>query len=282
MAKFLGMKGHKFFLVMLLMVAVVLGGAGCGTTSSSVSKDRGVYTTLAMEGENLDMPASGYTSYKTFGPGQTPAAVVVGYGFWDGSYNHPQDFNLEVVEAGSGTAILNLSGSVFAGKAAVFKLPIRRSGDYRLKLVMNGSVYDSWDFRVNREGAGSEMTNTVAAPVYAKGNFSVSMVGMPDAFATYDEYLLQALTDEVSKDAVEADREAFAQLPAGQVVVQFDLSETGQVSSPKILENTLNQAVGQVYLRAVQNGAPYKAWPAGVRAAFGSGSRRVKVTFYYE
>jgi hypothetical protein len=40
MAKFFGMKGHKFFLVMLL--AVVLGGAGCGTTSSSVSKDRGV------------------------------------------------------------------------------------------------------------------------------------------------------------------------------------------------------------------------------------------------
>jgi hypothetical protein len=276
------MKGHKFFTVMVLAAAVVLGGAGCGTTSPNVSKDRGVYTTVAMEGQNLDLPATGYTSCKIFGPSQTPAAVVVGYGYWDGSYNHPQDFKLEVVEVASGTVILNLNGNVYAGKATYVNLPIRKSGDYRLRLVVNGSVYDTWDFTVNREGAGGETPTTAAKPEYARGDFSASIVNTPDAFVTYDEYLLQALTDALLKEKRNSSQDAFAQTPAGEVVVQFDLSEAGLVSSAKILENTLNDALGQFYLRALAGGAPYKAWAAAERTAFGSGSRTVQVTFYYE
>jgi hypothetical protein len=260
----------------------VFGGAGCGTTGSNVSKDRGVYTTLAMEGQNLDLPAGGYMSWKTFGPGQTPAAVVVGYGFWDGTYNHPQDFNLEVVEAASGSVIMNLNGSIFAGKASWFNLPIRKGGDYRLKLIINGSVYDTWDFTVNREESAGGTPTTAAPPVYAKGNFSASIVGTPDAFGTYDEYLLQAVLDGVGKEQGNTSRDVFAQMPAGQVTVQFDLSETGGAASPEIVQNTLTEALGQFCGRAVLAGAPYKAWPADVRSAYGGGTRRVKVTFYFE
>jgi hypothetical protein len=34
--------------------------------------------------------------------------------YWDGTYNHPQAFNLEVVEVTSGTAIRNRSGNALA------------------------------------------------------------------------------------------------------------------------------------------------------------------------
>ncbi|MDR3456410.1 MAG: energy transducer TonB [Verrucomicrobiae bacterium] len=271
------MKKRKYFGIALLALAGIWGFTGCGTTGSSVSKDWGVYTTAAMKGQNLDLPASGYTSSKTFGPGQTPAAVVVGYGYWDGAYNHPQEFNLEVVEAGSATVILNLNGSVFAGKAAVLNLPIRKSGSYKLKLVVNGSVYDTWDFTVTREAAA-----TTAPVVYAKGEFSASINGIPEAFTGYDEYLLTALNEAVQKEGEHISRDEFAQMPPGQVVVQFDLGETGQAGSAKILQNTLNETLGQFFLRAVQGGSPYKAWPANVRAAFGAGSRSVTVTFFYE
>ena len=130
------MKGWTFFPVALLAWAGIFGFGGCSTTSPNVTKERGVYTTMAMEGQNLDLPASGYTSCKTFGPGQTPAAVVVGYGYWEGTYNRPQAFNLEVVEVASGTVILSHSGNALADKAEYINLPIRKSGDYQLKLII--------------------------------------------------------------------------------------------------------------------------------------------------
>jgi hypothetical protein len=64
--------------------------------------------------------------------------------------------------------------------------------------------------------------------------------------------------------------------------VQFDLSARGEVTSPQIVENTLSNAIGQFFLRALQNGAPYKAWPAEARAAAGGDTRAMKVTFRYD
>jgi hypothetical protein len=274
------MKRYKIFPVLLMALASMLGFVGCVATNATITKERGVYTTVAVSGQNLDMPGSGYTSCKTFGPGQTPAAVVVGYGYLDGGNNHPQPFTLNIVEAASGTVIHSLNGNAFAYKAAVFDLPIRKSGDYRLNLIINDSVYDTWDFTVNREtSAGTGLTSP---PVYAKGNFSASIEGIPEAFTKYDDYLLQALTDAVNKEYANGNHADFAQLPAGQVVVQFDLNEAGQVSSPKIIENTLNETLGKFYLRALENGSPYKAWPANVRAVFGSNSRSIKVIFFYD
>ncbi len=277
------MKGLNFFPVTLLALAGIFDFAGCDTNSPKVTKDRGVYTTVAMEGQYLDLPASGYTSCKTFGPSQTPAAVVVGYGYWDGTYNRPQAFDLEVVEAASGSVVFNFTGNDFAGKAAVINLPIRKSGDYRLKLIVNNSVYDTWDFTVNREGSATASA-AVQPPIYAKGYFSTSIEGLQttDAFYKYDDSLLQAINDAVQKEHAIANHDIFAQVPPGHVVVQFELSETGQVISPKIVGNTLNEALGRFFLKALQNGSPYKAWPAAARAAIGTSSRSVKVTFFYD
>jgi len=278
------MKGWKFFPVMFLVLAGIFGFTGCGTTSANMTKERGVYTTLAMEGQNLDLPASGYTSCKTFGPGQTPAAAVVGYGYGESNDSHPQAFNLEAVEVASSTVIFNINGNALAGKAAIIDLPIRKSGDYQLKLIINGSVADTWDFTVNREVPADSAAASTQPPAYAKGSFSNSIEAPEntDAFNQYDDSLMQAFNDAVQKEYANANHNDFVQIPPGRVVVQFDLSETGQVSSPKIMENTLNDALGQFFIRALQNGSPYKAWPAAARAAIGTGSRSVKVTFYYD
>lgn len=269
-------------MVPLLALAVVFIFSGCSTSPWNINKDRGVYTIVALSGHNLDMPASGYTSCKTFSPNQTPAAVVVGYGYWDGVNNHPQSFSLNIVEMASGKVIYNFDGQVFAGKAAVYDLPIRKSGAYRLKLIINGSEYDTWDFTVSREAQDNAVTPAAQPAAFAKGNFSASIEGMPDAFNQYDEYLLQAINDGTLKEYLNINHDDFAQLTAGHVVVQFDLSETGQASSPRIIENTLNDTLGKFYLRVLQAGSPYKAWPANVRATFGSSSRSVKITFYLD
>jgi len=48
------------------------------------------------------------------------------------------------------------------------------------------------------------------------------------------------------------------------------------------MENTLSVGIGRFFVRALQNNAPYSAWPAAIRAAVGSSTRTVSATFYYD
>jgi TonB family protein len=278
------MKTSRLFPAVLLGIASLFCLAGCAAPSQRVVKDRGVYTTLAMEGHNLDLPGSGYTSCKAFGPGQTPTAVIVGYGHREGGVNQLQPFQLEVVEAASGTVIVNENGNASAGKVAMLDLPIRKSGNYKLKLIIDNSVYDTWDFTVNREAADGDTAGAANLPVYAQGIFGISIESpaTEDAFSHYDDSLNRVMLNAVTEESMKSNKDIFAQVPPGKVVVQFDLNETGSIASLKIISNTLNEALGQFFLRALRNAAPYPAWPADVRAAFGSGTRAMEVTFRYD
>jgi hypothetical protein len=227
-------------------------------------------------GNHLDLPGSEYTSYQTFGPGQTPEAVVVGYGYWDGTYNHPQQYNLQLIEVATGRMIFETSGYEYAGKAAVVDLPIRKDGYYQLKLLVNNKVYDTWDFAVDRGTPGSAFSTSV--PNYAKGIFSVSLwsATRDEQFATYDANFLRQVTDAVQKASNTADRDIFSQVLAGKVDISFQLDDTGNLSSPQIQENTLNDALGQFFLQAFQDAAPYKPWTGEKH------TRALKVTIYYQ
>ena len=283
-------------LVQLILLSAILGVTGCATTTEPsvtgamrVAKERGVYTTLAITGQNLDMPASGYASCNVFGPGQTPAAVILGSGTADTpdpqGLNYTEAYKLQLIEVASGDVIQNLSGQVDSSKVDILDLPIRKSGKYQLKLIINGSVYDTWDFTVNRNDSANSNPGSGQTTAYAKGNFSVSIEAMQstDAFNQYDDTLMLALNDAVQRELSRmTSLEDFAQIPAGQVVVQFDLNATGQVAAPKIIGNTLSEALGQFFLRAVKNGAPYKAWPSEAHTAIGADTRSVKATFYYD
>jgi len=280
----------------LIILSAILGVTGCATTSEPgvngsmrVAKERGVYTTLAVPGQNIDMPASGYASCDMFGPGQTPAAVILGSGTPDTpdtqEGNYTEAYKLQLIEIASGAVIQNLSGQVASSKVDIFNLPIRKSGKYRLKLIINGSVYDTWDFAVNRNDSAANSSATGQAPAYAKGNFGVSLepVQSTDAFNQYDDTLMLALNDAIERELSHmANQDDFAQIPAGQVVIQFDLNATGKIAAPKIIGNTLSEAIGQFFLRALQDGAPYKAWPAEAHSAIGTDTRTVKATFYYD
>jgi hypothetical protein len=284
----LRMKSRAFGQLNLFLVSLVaLGMASCATSpeqnDSKITKERGVYTTVAVAEGSLELPASGYNSCKLFSPAQSPAAVVTGYGYWDGGQNHPQPFNLQLVEADSGAVIQNFSGLALAGKATVVALPIRKSGKYRLKLYINNSVYDTWDFTVSRETPADVKRVPTTAPKYARGNFSAGIESETiDAFNEYDEYLLDALNNAVQKELNDAKLDDFAQTSPGQVVVRFELNASGQVSSPQILESSLSKTLEQFFIHALENGAPYKAWPAAARAALGADSRTWKVTFSYD
>jgi hypothetical protein len=265
-------------IIAILAVAMICIVAGCAGSGGNSMKERGVYTTLAVEGRPLDMPGSQYTSYKTFAPDQKPAAVVVGYGYWDGTYDHPQPFNLQLVESNSSAAILDLNGNAYADKAAIFELPIRTSGNYQLKLIINNSVYDTWDFTVNREASAQGAKLDGQKPVYAKGIFDFGMVSdAKDAeFADYDNYFLRALNDAMRRASNNANPSLFSQVTPGKAVISFQLDENGNVSNPKITESSLDDGLCQFLIHGLESGAPYKSWSDGTH------SRVMKVTFNYE
>ena len=283
----MGFKGIPGVLLVLAGLGAFAGcnttGGGDGEVGAGPIKDRGVYTTLAMPGHSFDMPGAGYVSHNTFGPDQKPAAVVVGYGSWISGNNQAEHFDLELAEMATGAVVFKSSGDAYAGRAEVCDLPIRKSGDYQLKLIMNGSVADTWSFSVTRDVAASTLSATGQPPVYAQGNFgaSIEAATTTDAFMQYDDTLMQYIMNNVEREYLKADHDDFAQIPPGKVGVRFDLSQTGQVSSLQIMRNDLTDALGQFFLRAVQDGAPYPAWPADARAAFGSGTRSVNITFSY-
>jgi hypothetical protein len=276
------MKTWKLFQVSLLVFGTIIGCAGCAAVGQT-EITRGVYTTVAMEGRFLDLPGSQYTGCKVFGPGQTPAAVVVGYGYWDGHFNHPQPFDLELIEAASGKVIFTQSGNSLADRAAVVQLPIRKSGDYKLKLIIKNSVYDTWDFTVKREATGGDAADMAKPTAYATGAFGVDLkaANMDDIFSQYDESLIQSIMAALQEESRKSNRDIFAQVLPGQIVVRFDLLETGTIASQKIVSNTLTDALGQFFLRALNKAAPFPAWPANARSASGTGTRAVELTFHY-
>jgi hypothetical protein len=254
--------------------------AGCGTISTNVVKSRGVYTALATAETDADQPAADHTSCKTFAPDQTPAAVVTGYGYW-GDTNRPQPFELEVVETVGHTIVFSREGNAYAGRVASIELPIRESGDYQVRLIINDSVADAWDFSVKRDAALPGVAAPAGSPAAAKDDFEVvvSPWSGGDLFKEYDDDLGATLTAAV-KEARKRQPDLFAPGTPGHAVIRFDLDETGQVTAPQLIMNTLDDARGQFFLGVFQAGAPYKAWPAACRIIYGGKPRPMKVTFY--
>lgn len=117
------MKKLRPFLPGVVMAAFLLLTDGCASTDPDTVKTRGVYTTLAVEGQSLDLSYSQYVSRKSFGPGQTPAAVVAGYGDEANGINQPQPFTLQLLEAGSGTVLFSKESDVYYGRVATLRSP---------------------------------------------------------------------------------------------------------------------------------------------------------------
>lgn len=67
----------------------------------------------------------------------------------------------------------------------------------------------------------------------------------------------------------------------GEVVLQFELHDDGQLSGLQIPKNTEGLNYGLLCQSAVTDPAPYARWPAELRKVFGT-TRRFEVTFQFD
>lgn len=266
----------------------LLGMCGCDTVGtdpgSGSVKTRGVYTTLALQGHSLDMPDTAYLSHTAFGQGQAAAAVVVGYGSFNNGLNQPEAFELELTEAQSGRVVLRTQGGIYAGRAAIQRLPIRKSGDYRLKLLINHTLADTWNFSVTRAPVAEHPAPAGHPSEYAQGAFGISLdpVSVSGPFSEYDRQLIQAILSSVQRQARKEDPDIFAQVEPGQVTARVVQKESGALSEAVIVDNTLTEELGQFFLRALQGRSTYGAWPAAAREVNPSAERTISVIFRYD
>jgi hypothetical protein len=274
----LGLAGAFFTLA---ITGCDTGGDGANGFTGNI-KSQGVYTTLAVFGEGLDLPGSGYFQKGSFGPGETPAAVIAGYG----DYNQVQLVSLQLIESGTGRSLFSKDYYAAYGKVFVQPLAIRLSGNYELKLTTGGSKLDSCQFTVTRTNSSATLPvpDANSGAKYAEGVFSVAME--PDnssgLFDEYDGRLIQAMLNSVTEAAGSTNRELFAQRFPGKVVMQCRLDFQGRLTGPKILENSLDAECGGVFAKALLDRSPYAVWTEDAHQKAGSDYRTLTVTVRYE
>ncbi len=140
------MTGGVFLRVAVACLLHVASATGCQTGGGSAVKARGVYTTLATANPGLDMADAQYSQKSSFGPGETPAAVVVGFG----DYARPQPMTLELIEVSTGRSLFSKPCAASYGMALMHPLSIRLSGEYKVRILVDGTEFDSFQFSVSR------------------------------------------------------------------------------------------------------------------------------------
>jgi outer membrane biosynthesis protein TonB len=96
-------------------------------------------------------------------------------------------------------------------------------------------------------------------------------------FGAYDAALVRAISDRWYTLLDERD---YASDSRGKVVLQFRLHYDGRVSDVNMAENTAGQVLGLLCQKAVQDPAPFAAWPSDMRRTLGD-IRNIQFTFYY-
>jgi len=260
----------------IVCIFLMIAGLGCALVMTT-----GVYTTLAAKENGLNLPYSQYTQKNSFGPDETPAAVVAGYG----SYNDSQLLTLQLVEMNSGRVLWSKDTTVTYGKVSVWPLVIRLSGNYKLRLLNGEKDFDSYPFTVARHHQPESLSSTADMPKeYGQGIFSISKT-TPDAeslFATYDNQFIDSLLSKMQQDEGRNPSEPFAQRFPGLVSVRFRLDSKGHVSEPNILQNTLDAECGDYFVRCLTTGSNFSPWPADLQAQFGKDSRIITLTFRFD
>ena len=246
-------------------------------------KTQGVYTTIALPNSSLEMSAAEYTQKKSFGPGEMPAAVVLGYGYND----QQQTITLELIESDTGRSLMSRDYYASAGNAMIQPLPIRLGGNYKLDVLSGGASLDTWQFTVTRTNSSGflQVDNNNSGAAYGQGLISIDFDSdsLPDIFAKYDERLIYKMLNAVTKEESSITNETlFTQRFPGKVVMHCRLDSQGNLSQPKILENTLDDDCAAIFRKALLDRSPYDAWPEDVHQKFGSDSRELTLTVNFD
>ena len=67
----------------------------------------------------------------------------------------------------------------------------------------------------------------------------------------------------------------------GKVTVTFHLTPDGTVTELAITDNTVGKLLGYVCQEAIEQAAPFGAWPSDMRRMVGTNFREITFTFYY-
>jgi outer membrane biosynthesis protein TonB len=97
-------------------------------------------------------------------------------------------------------------------------------------------------------------------------------------FGSYDAAIIAAIQKRWY-DLLE-DRE-FSGSFAGKVVLEFRLNSNGRVTDLKVDETDVTEILTLFCQRAVQDPAPFPAWPEDLKRLVGKEYREVRFTFYY-
>jgi hypothetical protein len=241
----------------LVIVAAVL--AGCGSIRFSEVKTHGVYTALGtpdlLSRSSVAMPSPDCVQRDTFGPGQTPVAVIAGY---------TGPVTLEVVEVPSGQSILSRDFSTVADRATLQSIHVSRSGDYEVRLLVGGNQQDAYRFKIDRPGpAGSAYSVRMR-----KDEDAESFQGYDPAVIAAVQSRWQQLLWDHSVNVVD-----------GEVGLKCRLHPDGTVSDLKITGDTAGDDVGALCKKAVVDCAPYARWPDDLRQKVEGDYREMRFSF---
>jgi outer membrane biosynthesis protein TonB len=105
-----------------------------------------------------------------------------------------------------------------------------------------------------------------------------SLDAMSTPFGAYD----RAIVESISQRWYDLlDRQQFAQNRTGKVTVYFHLNPDGSVTEMKITETTVGDLFAYLCRDAIEQAAPFGAWPSDMRRLVGANFREITFTFYY-
>jgi hypothetical protein len=96
-------------------------------------------------------------------------------------------------------------------------------------------------------------------------------------FGAYDAALIEIIQDRWLSLL---DQRDYASDARGKVVLQFVLHPDGRVTELNIAENTTNETLGLLCVKAVSDPAPFPAWSMAMRLEIGE-TRHIQFTFFY-
>jgi hypothetical protein len=109
-----------------------------------------------------------------------------------------------------------------------------------------------------------------------RGNVSLDVQGSP--FGDYDGRLIYAV--QRAWDGLLESRN-FAGEQTGKVTIRFRLNSDGTISQVNETESTVDTVLSWLCRMAIEQPAPYEAWPNEMRHKIGENYRELTFTFIY-
>jgi hypothetical protein len=261
-------------LCIFLWLFVISLVTGCKTWSYTF-KHRGIYTILCNStnilNEDLDLDSPSFAPKNSFGPGEQPTVVMVGF-------IGPSTLALRDLKNNQklGSESISLNWST----VTIQPLDIRRSGQYEIYFTDRDYTNTSFKFSVTRNQnpfVESQQT-TNSAKEWPFGNvFRLELSQAKSTFKNYDAVFIYSV-EQKWYELIDS-----TNLPPkrGVVVLKFHLNSDGSISSIKIGKSSLNEAFISLCQKALLNISPCKPWPDEMRKKVGKDYREIAFTFYY-